>query len=68
MRGRQYKKKVGVLIIVGEDKGIFKAVSNVPGVEVATIDQVNAEMLAPGTQAGRLTVWSENAFKQMSEE
>jgi large subunit ribosomal protein L4e len=68
MRGRYYKKKVGVLIIVGEDKGIFRAARNVPGVEVATLEQVNAEMLAPGTQAGRLTVWSESAFKSMTEE
>jgi large subunit ribosomal protein L4e len=65
MRGRQYKKKVGVLIIVGEDKGIGLGARNIAGVDVATLDMVNAELLAPGTVAGRLTVWSESALKMM---
>jgi large subunit ribosomal protein L4e len=29
--------------------------ANIPGMDVATIDELNAEMLAPGTHAGRLT-------------
>ncbi|MDI6896106.1 50S ribosomal protein L4 [Methanocella conradii] len=65
MRGRQYRKKVGVLIVVGEDKGIGLGARNIPGVDVATLDSVNAELLAPGTHPGRLTVWSESAFKMM---
>jgi large subunit ribosomal protein L4e len=65
MRGRQYRRKVGVLIVVGEDKGIGLGARNIPGVDVATLDNVNAELLAPGTHPGRLTVWSESAFKMM---
>lgn len=68
MRGRQYKKKVGVLIVVGEDKGIGLGARNIAGVDVVTLDNVNAELLAPGTHAGRLTVWSESAFKMMEGE
>ncbi|BAI62293.1 50S ribosomal protein L4P [Methanocella paludicola SANAE] len=68
MRGRQYKKKVGVLIVVGEDKGIVMAARNIPGCDVVTLDEVNTELLAPGTQAGRLTVWSESALKMMEGE
>lgn len=67
MRGRYYKKKVGVLIVVGEDKGIVYAARNLPGVDVATLDSLNVEMLAPGTHAGRLTIWGEGAIKKMSE-
>jgi len=68
MRGRQYKKKVGVLIVVGEDKGIVKGARNIAGIDVVTLDNVTAELLAPGTQAGRLTVWSESALKMMEGE
>jgi large subunit ribosomal protein L4e len=68
MRGRQYRKKTGVLIVVGEDKGIGMAASNIAGVDVATLDHVNAELLAPGTQAGRLTIWSASALKMMNGE
>jgi len=68
MRGRQYKKKIGVLIVVGEDKGIITGASNIAGVDVVTLDNVNTELLAPGTHAGRLTVWSESALKLMSGE
>jgi large subunit ribosomal protein L4e len=68
MRGRQYKKKVGVLIVVGEDKGIGTGARNIAGLDVVTLDNVNAELLAPGTHAGRLTVWSESAIKMMEGE
>jgi large subunit ribosomal protein L4e len=68
MRGRQYRKKVGVLVVVGEDKGIVKAARNIAGLDIVTLDGVNAELLAPGTQAGRLTVWSESALKMMEGE
>lgn len=68
MRGRQYKKKVGVLIVVGEDKGILKGARNIAGLDVVTLDNVNTELLAPGAQAGRLTVWSESALKMMTPE
>lgn len=68
MRGRQYKKKVGVLIVVGEDKGIVMAARNIPGCDVVTLDEVNTELLAPGTHAGRLTVWSQSALKMMEGE
>jgi len=68
MRGRQYRKKVGVLIVVGEDKGIGMAARNIAGCDVATLDEVNTELLAPGTHAGRLTVWSESALRMMESE
>ncbi|MDY6789326.1 MAG: 50S ribosomal protein L4 [Candidatus Nanohaloarchaea archaeon] len=64
-RGRKYRRKVGPLIVVGEDRGIKKAASNLPGVEVAEVDQLNAELLAPGSKPGRLTVWTSNAVEQL---
>lgn len=67
MRGRYYQKKVGLLLVIAEDNGIGLAARNVPGMEVATIDELSAEMLAPGTHAGRLTLWTEGAMKLLTE-
>ncbi len=65
IRGRKYKRKVGPLIVVGEDNGIKQAAKNIPGVDVVETDQLNAELLAPGTQPGRLTVWTTNALDKL---
>jgi large subunit ribosomal protein L4e len=67
MRGRYYQKKVGLLLVIAEDNGIGLSARNIPGMEVATIDALNAEMLAPGTHAGRLTLWTEGAMKLLTE-
>jgi large subunit ribosomal protein L4e len=62
-RGRKMKQAVGPLIVVVDGKGLFNAASNVPGVEVTTIANLNTEMLAPGTHPGRLTVWTNGAIE-----
>ncbi|MFH1054729.1 MAG: 50S ribosomal protein L4 [Candidatus Altiarchaeota archaeon] len=58
-------KRKKILIIVKEDKGIRKAASNISGVDVATVDDMGVDVLAPGAKAGRLTVWSESAIKNI---
>ena len=65
MRGRKYRRKVGPLIVVSEDKGISKAVRNL-GVDVAKADQLNAEILSPGAHGARLVIWTESAIKGIS--
>ena len=64
-RGRRIKQAVGPLMVVVEGKGIANAASNIPGVEVTTVTNLNTEMLAPGTHPGRLTVWTNGAIKQL---
>lgn len=64
-RGRKIKQAVGPLIVVAENKGVAKAASNIPGVDVTTVNNLNAEMLAPGTHPGRLTLWSNGAIEQL---
>jgi large subunit ribosomal protein L4e len=66
-RGRKYKKKKSILFIVSEDKGISKVVKNIPGSDFSLVKNLNAELLAPGTHAGRLTIWSESAIKKLGE-
>ena len=67
MRGRRLKHGRGPLIIIAEDKGIRRAASNFLGVEVIRVNNLNAEALAPGTNPGRLTVWTESAVKGLDE-
>jgi len=62
-RNRKYKRKTGPLIIVSEDKGIAKAGRNIAGVDVVTVNDLTVELLAPGTQPGRLCIWSQSALQ-----
>jgi large subunit ribosomal protein L4e len=65
-RGRKMKQAVGPLIIVVDGKSLANAASNLPGVEVTTVTNLNTEMLAPGTHPGRLTVWTNGAIEKLS--
>jgi large subunit ribosomal protein L4e len=64
-RGRKMKQAVGPLIVVVENKGLVAAASNVPGVDVTTVANLNTEMLAPGTHPGRLTLWTNGAIESL---
>jgi large subunit ribosomal protein L4e len=66
-RGRKMKQAVGPLIVVVNQKSVINAASNLSGVEVTTVKNLNTEMLAPGTQPGRLTVWTSGAIAQLNE-
>jgi len=65
LRGRKIKQAVGPLIVVAEDKGIGKAARNMPGVEIVPVKSLNAEVLAPGTHPGRLTIWTASAIEAL---
>ncbi|MCW3983739.1 MAG: 50S ribosomal protein L4 [Candidatus Bathyarchaeota archaeon] len=65
-RGRKMKQAVGPLIVVVDGKNLMAAASNLPGVEVTTVTNLNTEMLAPGTHPGRLTVWTNGAIEKLS--
>ncbi|MFB6180859.1 MAG: 50S ribosomal protein L4 [Candidatus Nanohalobium sp.] len=67
-RGRKYRKKRGPLVVVAEDNGVKDAASNIPGVDVSLVDQLNAEKLAPGAEPGRLVVWSQKSLDRLEEE
>jgi large subunit ribosomal protein L4e len=66
-RGRRRKVGKGPLLVVSEDLGIVKAASNLPGVDVVKLPDLNAELLAPGAHPGRLVVWSRSAFSSLDE-
>lgn len=67
MRGRRYRKRKGPLIVIAEDKGVIKAARNINGVDCCLTKNLNAELLAPGTNPGRLTIFTESALKKLGE-
>jgi large subunit ribosomal protein L4e len=66
MRGRKYKNRKSLLIVAAADQGLGKASRNLSGVDFITVEGLNAELLAPGTKAGRLTVWTEAALQKLN--
>merc|ERR550537_1340707 len=67
MRNRRYVMRRGPLVVYAEDNGIVRAMRNIPGVETASVDRLNLLKLAPGGVFGRLIIWTESAFKKLSE-
>lgn len=68
MRGRKMKTPVSLLIVVGSDQGIGLSARNLPGVDVAEVHGLNAELLAPGTHPGRLVLWTKSAIERLESE
>lgn len=64
-RGRKYKSKKGILIVIKEDFGIVKASRNISGTDIINIKNLSIENLAPGGLAGRLILWSQSAFNEL---
>ncbi|MDP3728807.1 MAG: 50S ribosomal protein L4 [bacterium] len=67
-RGRPYRKKKGPLFVVSKKCALIGAARNLQGIDVCTVKDLNAELLAPGTDAGRLTLWSDKALEVMEKE
>jgi len=66
-RGRRIKHAVGPLLVIAEKGSVAQAARNLPGVDVSTLNNLNVELLAPGTHPGRLTVWTRSAFEKLDE-
>jgi len=62
MRGRVYRTPRSVLFVATKADTLARAFRNLPGVEVVTPAGLNAEVLAPGGDPGRLTVFTESAL------
>lgn len=63
MRGRRYRSPTGVLVVVKEPRRLRRFLGNLAGVEVVSPANLNAEILAPGGDPGRLVVFSEGALE-----
>ena len=63
-RGRKYKTPRSLLIVTSKDV-IKKSAKNLTGVDVISPKQINIEHLAPGGDAGRLTIFTESSIKEI---
>ena len=67
MRSRKYQGGTSLLIVVSENCPLKDALGNVRGIDVARIDELNAELLAPGTHPGRATLFTDKALERYYE-
>jgi len=65
LRGRKYKQKKSLLIVAKNAKTLKRACGNIPGVDVCDVARLSVNMLAPGGQPGRLTIYTEGAIKEL---
>ena len=63
MRGRRLREPRSLLVVVKEPAKVRRLFGNLPGVEVVSPAALNAELLAPGGDPGRLAVFSEGALE-----
>lgn len=64
-RGRPYKKKKSILFVTSKICNLTKAAKNISGVDIITVNGLNAEFLAPGTVAGRMTIFTKEAIEAL---
>ena len=65
MRNRRYVQRRGPLVIYDVTEGLDKAFRNLPGVQLALVDNLNLLDLAPGGHMGRFCVWTKGAFEKL---
>ena len=64
MRSRKYKVQKGLLFVVANKEMKSKAAENL-GIEVVSVPELNISHVAPGGNPGRLTIYTENAIKEL---
>jgi len=64
MRGRKYRTPKSILIVSTKDD-VRKGSCNLSGVDTVKPKQLNIEYLAPGGDAGRLTIFTKSALKEI---
>ena len=67
-RGRPYQNKKSLLFVVSKDCPLLRAAKNLAGVDVIPVTSLNAEYLAPGSQPGRATLFTDSALELMTEQ
>jgi large subunit ribosomal protein L4e len=64
-RNRRYTQRRGPLIVYDVSEGLDKAFRNLPGVELALVDNLSLLDLAPGGHLGRFIIWTKGAFEKL---
>ena len=63
MRGRRYRMPKALLVVVSKDCDAWNSIRNLPGIDIATPNGLNASILAPGGAPGRLMLLTESALQ-----
>lgn len=66
MRGRKYRTPKSILIVSTKNEVSYSA-KNLSGIDVVKPNAINIEHLAPGGDAGRLTIFTKSAIKELGE-
>jgi len=64
-RNRRYTQRRGPLVVYDASEGLDKAFRNLPGVELAMVDNLSLLDLAPGGHLGRFIIWTKGAFEKL---
>ena len=64
--GTNRRSALSVLILVGDDKKIGRLGNSLPGITVKSVKYVSVLDLFPGSKPVRLTIFSENAIKELN--
>lgn len=67
-RGRKTHYPSSVLIVVSAPCKLQIAARNVPGVTITPVTSLNAELLAPGGQPGRITLFTQTALERITKD
>jgi len=65
-RGRKYKERKSILLVIYDNEPIRYAFKNLPGVDVVDVRNIKVHDLAPGCLPGRLTIWTLKAFEYLA--
>jgi large subunit ribosomal protein L4e len=66
-RGRRYRRPKSLLIVVSNIDELKKGTGNLIGIDIVTPANLSVEDLAPGGDAGRLTIITESALNMMGD-
>jgi large subunit ribosomal protein L4e len=67
-RGRRHITKKSILFVVSKDCALLKSATNIAGVDVVPVNALNAELLAPGSNPGRMTLFTSSALDVLEKE
>ncbi len=67
-RGRKYKRKKGPLIVVSSKCKLLNSATNILGIDICSVESLNIELLAPGAEPGRLTIWTDKSLERLEKE
>ncbi|MCK5107538.1 MAG: 50S ribosomal protein L4 [Nanoarchaeota archaeon] len=67
LRGRKYVRKKGPLFVITDECELFKSANNL-NIDVVKVENLNVNLLAPGGDPGRVTLFTEGAIKKLTKE